>query len=256
MSLFKPTRRKFSHCETAQPISLGSPKGNILSPSVPVIKSRYAGRAVSRKRDVLQIPRFPIEFIRILYYKIFSDLTSMCILLFMIFIACGVFEQESTNRRYASSTVPSCSFPSSAKYLPLFLIFMVAGVYLSLHSHTVSILHLGMTLLFLSMAIISLILMACGKAVDALCVFILIWPVFVFEQGYRTALHYWNSHFAEIIGVDLWKSNIEINIYVCLLIFAWLSRAIRNHQRLVPATWFPWIYLLTCFPRRYTLYNK
>ncbi|MGR3173292.1 MAG: O-antigen ligase family protein [Candidatus Scalindua sp.] len=130
----------------------------------------------------------------------------------------------------------------SIKYLPFFIVILIGGVLLVFYSGIRSPVDLVMILLVIMSAGLAVHLMLKGRGVEAICVFILAWPIIIFEQGGRI-FFYWNKGFAEII--EYWPSFIVIDVYICLLISAWFIKGLLNRQHLVAATWSPGIYLYT-----------
>lgn len=167
-------------------------------------------------------------------YSLFPVITFGGILLLL--------ETSKRNLSYLFSLPTLSDIKASKKYVPLLVSMGIVSVLFVLYSGISSAIDMIMVLMVLIMAIISSILMVCGRGTDALCVFILAWPMMIFERSQGRCFYNWNKQFEKLAGH--WTSYIEMDFCVCLLILALFIRVLLIRQRLVPATWSPGIWLL------------
>jgi len=175
-----------------------------------------------------------------------SSLGALFHALLPVFITLGIFLIFHMQKGNLSSifSLPTRSDIKNAKrYLPLIVVTIIAGIGLALNPGSASMIIMVITLVVFIMALISVILMARGSGADALCLFFLTCPLLLFLRSYKAIFYKWNSQFSELIGGTNWGSYIAINVYVCLLVLAWLFRLIMTSRRPVPATWSPGLML-------------
>ena len=159
-----------------------------------------------------------------------------------VFITLGIFlilHMQEGNLSALFSLPTRLDIKVAKRHFPLIAITIIAGVAIAITPGKGGMIITGITLLVLIMALISVILMMRGRGADALCLFFLAFPFVIFLRTYKGLISRWNAQFSELVGGAAWESFLEINVYVCLLLLAWLFRVIMTDSRPIPATWSP-----------------
>ena len=110
---------------------------------------------------------------------------------------------------------------------------MIVGTLL-LYSGVGSTVSLVMIVLVIMAAGLSAIFMLKGESIKAVCVFILVLPFIIFENGHGLNFFRLNRYFEEIFNFA--PEDWVTLLYVCLLLMCWIMRLLVKPRRLVPET--------------------
>ena len=165
-----------------------------------------------------------VHTIGAIIYRLFPVLTFSGVLLLL--------ETQQRNFEHLFSLPSLSDIKVSIKYFPILFICVIGSVLFVLYSSIGSPVDMAMILLVFAAACVSVILMFKGRSVDALCVFILVWPFIIFENGNGRFFFYMTNHFNDILGID--TSDAAMLMYSSLLLTCWLLRFWMNRRQLVP----------------------
>lgn len=157
--------------------------------------------------------------------------------LFPVFILISILFFIQTQKSYSFfsfSLLPSTlDVKTFKKGIVLAIIGLIVGTLL-LYSGVGSTVSLVMIVLVIMAAGLSAIFMLKGESIKAVCVFILVLPFIIFENGHGLNFFRLNRYFEEIFNFA--PEDWVTLLYVCLLLMCWIMRLLVKPRRLVPET--------------------
>jgi len=158
--------------------------------------------------------------------------------LFPVFILISIlfFIQMQKSYSFFSFSFPlpsTLDVKTFKKGIVLAIIGLISGVLL-LYSGVNSPVSLIMINLVIMAAGLSVIFMLRGESIKAVCVFILVLPFIIFENGHGLNFFQLNRYFEEIFNFA--PEDWVTLLYVCLLLMCWIMRLLVKPRRLVPET--------------------